>query len=165
MTYPISPWKKFVEGHTRHHRQSECFPFIAGWSTGKAKSGESIEMLSYSPIERCDQPVSFAVDEWDTGGGECENTAHEIFGFIGDAQWSSSPRTPIGAMSVYEIASEGIAPMRQLHNVPFQRILAHARVHPALIGIVRYDEVWRGLARALEPAIAGLIGKRQFERV
>src|SRR5262245_25616256 len=68
-------------------------------------------------------------------------------------------------MSVYEIASEGIAPMRQLHDVSFQRILAHPRVHPALIGIVGYDEVWRGLACALEPAIARFIGEREFESI
>ena len=43
-------------------------------------------------------------------------------------------------MSVIEISTVRVASMRQFHEIAFQGISAHARMHTSLIGVVGDDE-------------------------
>src|SRR5262249_14611910 len=135
-------------GDARHHRKSQRFPFIAGRSARQAKSREAVEVFSDPAVERCNQPMLFALDKGHPGGRDSENAPHEILTLclcIWGFERRSATILPVGAMPVEKVATERIAAMWQLHEVALQRILPKPCVDATFIGIGRGDEVWSGM--------------------
>src|SRR4029077_19826327 len=111
----ISSRREFIESNAREHGKGQGFPFIAGRPSRQTKGRETIEIVADSPIKRGNQSMPFAVYEWDTTGGDGKRTAHEIIAFfihIRMPEDSTAPLGPSCALSIEEIAANGIAAMR-----------------------------------------------------
>src|SRR6478752_1634291 len=109
--------------------------------------------------------MPFVLDPRNAGGDKRIETAHDIVSFsirIRLLESDTSPLPPIGAMTVEEIAAEGVPAMRKFHEVTFQGIVSQTQMHPSFVRIAGHDEVRRGIPAAFEPTIAGLVRQGQL---